>query len=66
MGATEKSDGSLMDLQAIRNELLPAFVFFPSQSGVVTFDPLWFPGHRVASNLQLSVSRQRFEAKVKG
>lgn len=44
----------------------PAFVLLSSQSGVVTFDPLRFPGHRVALNLQLGVSRQRFEPKAKG
>lgn len=46
--------------------VLPAFVLFSSQPGVVTFDALWLPGHRVALNLQLGVSRQRFEAKAKG
>lgn len=48
-----------------QKRVLPAFILFPSQSGVVTFDPLWFPGHGVALNLQLCVSRQHVKSKVK-
>lgn len=44
----------------------PAFILFPSEPGVVTFDSLWFPGHGVALDLQLSVSRQLVQPKVKG
>lgn len=46
-------------------KVLPAFVLLPSQAGVVTFDPLRFPGHRVAVNLQLSVGREEVKSKVK-
>lgn len=43
----------------------PALVLFSPQPGVVTFDPLWLPGHSVALNLQLSVRSHRVEAEVK-
>lgn len=42
----------------------PAFILFSSQSRVMTFDPLWLPGHCVALNLQLGMSRRRVKAKV--
>lgn len=42
----------------------PAFILFSSQSRVMTFDPLWLPGHRVTLNLQLGMSRRRIKAKV--
>lgn len=42
----------------------PALILFCSQSGVVTFHPLWFPSHGVTLNLQFSVSRRRVKPKV--
>lgn len=42
----------------------PAFVLFSSQAGVVTFDPLRLPGHRVAPNLQLHVRCRCLQPKV--
>lgn len=47
-----------------RHVCSPAFILFSSQSGVMTFDPLRLPGHCVALNLQLSVSRRRVETKI--
>lgn len=43
----------------------PSSALFASEACVVTFDPLWLPGDRVALNLQLSVSRRRVKTKIK-